>query len=585
MRKMNGILFALLCAVAVATASPVSTHGQLSVTNNQIVDGSGKPPQLRGMSFFWDNWGSSFYNQTAVTSLANDWKASVIRAAIYSQNVSEAQNMIDWAIAAGIYVIIDNHTYCAQNAASGAQSFFSSVSNYVKSKGNPPNVIYEIYNEPVYADCNVGDPSSVGTAAGGVTSWATIKSYAQPIISAIRANDPKNLIVVGTPFYSQQVAEAQANPITTSTNIAYSFHFYASESSHMALLPRLRYTWCKPFPIFVTEWGTSMANGSGNIDQTMNNTWMGLIESLKLSWVNWSFYNDGNTSSALSGGSGTSISTNLTTSGTFVKKMLTTFAAGGAVSGISSSSVDCTVSSSSSSSRTGGGDIALGAWQAENYATITSETVDSSTTAQGGAYIGNTSVGGTTTYSITNNSTAGVYKLWIHASSAVATGSLVVTIDTSKATIPIKSTGSLTTWVDMPTVIYVGTGSHTMTFKYNGTANTYGIDAYAFSVPDSTDSITYNLHKAVVSTLQSSRKAAPQVVWDASHENVILPEASGVQSAILMNSKGQVLQEWKVGDSGKQLSMDLGKRKGVGLFILVLKGDFGYSTVQIPSVH
>lgn len=58
------------------------------------------------------------------------------------------------------------------------------------------NVIYEICNEP-----NNG------------TSWKEIKSYARSVISTIRKNDKKAVIVVGTPTWSQDVDQAAADPI------------------------------------------------------------------------------------------------------------------------------------------------------------------------------------------------------------------------------------------------------------------------------------------------------------------------------------------------------------------------------------
>lgn len=64
-------------------------------------------------------------------------------------------------------------------------------------------------------------------AGSGDLGWSgTIKPYAQAVISAIRAIDPDNLIVVGTPTWSQDVDVAAADPIA-GTNIAYTLHFYA----------------------------------------------------------------------------------------------------------------------------------------------------------------------------------------------------------------------------------------------------------------------------------------------------------------------------------------------------------------------
>ena len=86
-------------------------------------------------------------------------------------------------------------------------------------------------------------------------SWSnTIKPYAEKVITAIRKFDPDNLIVVGTPTWSQRVDLAAADPITISNNIAYTLHFYTVY--HKKELRNLATAALnKGLPIFVTEWG------------------------------------------------------------------------------------------------------------------------------------------------------------------------------------------------------------------------------------------------------------------------------------------------------------------------------------------
>jgi endoglucanase len=50
-----------------------------------------------------------------------------------------------------------------------------------KKYGKNPHIIYEIFNEPLQV------------------SWASIKDYHQAVVNAIRANDKKNIIILGTP--------------------------------------------------------------------------------------------------------------------------------------------------------------------------------------------------------------------------------------------------------------------------------------------------------------------------------------------------------------------------------------------------
>jgi len=73
-----------------------------------------------------------------------------------------------------------------------------------------PNIIYEIYNEPEQV------------------SWANvIKPYSEAVINEIRSIDADNIIIVGTPTWSQDVDIAAANPLNFET-IAYALHFYAA---------------------------------------------------------------------------------------------------------------------------------------------------------------------------------------------------------------------------------------------------------------------------------------------------------------------------------------------------------------------
>jgi endoglucanase len=331
---------------------PPTTGSKLYVEGRQLML-DGQPKVLRGMSMYWYNgpWaqgqpGNNYYTSGTIQKLAdpNDWGSNVVRAAIgcvYEKPdaaLTMAKNMMDWTNNSGIYVIIDNHTHYAHRpaAATAANNFFREVSAYVKQKGYT-HVIYEIYNEPVCDDDTylTRPTETTGCAASARASWETIKTYSQTVINTIRSNDPDGVILIGTPFFSSEIQQARSNPITGQKNLMYTLHYYTG--THMNYQQRFKDAYCGNFPIFITEWGTPNADGSGAINEANNNSWMSLVEGAKVSWANWSLLQAGTgtseSSGALANSDGT-VSGATSQSGTIVKRWIKELNAGRSVSGI-----------------------------------------------------------------------------------------------------------------------------------------------------------------------------------------------------------------------------------------------------------
>ncbi len=297
------------------SGTPVEVYGQLGIEGGQLVDESKVQVQLRGMSLFWSQWMSKYWNQQVIDWLAIDWESSIVRASMgvdanggFLSNQEEkvkVETVVDAAIDKGIYVIIDWHSHHAEDYPQEAVSFFSEMA---KKYGQYPNVIYEVYNEPLDV------------------SWSqTIKPYAEEVIQTIRAKDPDNLILVGTPNWSQDVDDVIGNTIQ-GTNIAYVFHFYASDSWHyQSLFTKANSAIEAGIPLFVTEWGVSEANGGGDFNRTWTQEWIQFMDKNKLSWCNWAIADKEETSAALKPSAninGNWGSSELSESGSYIRNVL-----------------------------------------------------------------------------------------------------------------------------------------------------------------------------------------------------------------------------------------------------------------------
>jgi len=147
---------------------------------------------------------------------------------------AQVNQIVQNAIDLGVYVIIDWHEENADSHQQEAVAFFTEMA---QTWGSYPNVIYEPFNEPTMQD------------------WSTVlKPYHQAVVDAIRAVDPDNLIVLGTPTWSQDVDVAAADPVpaaiccTRCTSTHAPTAATARQSQHGLSLGAA---------LFVTEWGAT----------------------------------------------------------------------------------------------------------------------------------------------------------------------------------------------------------------------------------------------------------------------------------------------------------------------------------------
>lgn len=264
-----------------------SAQSRLQVVGSQLCDKSGSPVMLRGISLGWHNLWPRFYNKGAVKWLAKEWHADVIRAAVGASSVDDnylenpefalqcVTPVIEAAIKNKVYVIIDWHSHEMHTAQ--AKSFFSQMA---KKYGKHPNIIYELYNEPVN------------------DSWQDLKQYATEIITEIRRYDPDNLILMGCPHWDQDIDLVAASPLEGVSNVMYTVHFYAATHKDY-LRDKMRKAVEGGLPVFVSECAGMEASGDGPLDANEWQKWVDTMEQLRISYVCWSLSDKNETCSML----------------------------------------------------------------------------------------------------------------------------------------------------------------------------------------------------------------------------------------------------------------------------------------------
>ena len=303
--KAMWIAGAVLLAIIVAEAAYVLSTGlektatvadedavelsvePLHVEGTTLLDSKGQPVVMRGISIGWHNLWPRFYNSQAVVNLHDAWGCKLFRAAIGADDLGEMLNgtnhhpgyisdpqgaleklfaVVDGAIASGSYVIVDWHSHVLHLAE--ATEFFTAVANRYKGV---PNVIYELFNEPV------GD------------SWEDLKAYAESLIATITSIDTSHpLILMGCPRWDQAIELPAADPITSYDNVMYTMHFYAGTHKQW-LRDATDAAMAAGLPVFISECAAMTASGDGPLDMESWKEWSDWAADRGLNIVLWSF--------------------------------------------------------------------------------------------------------------------------------------------------------------------------------------------------------------------------------------------------------------------------------------------------------
>jgi endoglucanase len=301
------IVLSQSCYKENAMATPVEQYGQLSVKGNNIVDSTGQPIALKGMSSHGLQWFGKLVTKDALIDQRDNWGAKIFRAAMYTvqggyvehpEVKEKVKEIVDWAIELGIYVIVDWHILYDNNPQTHQKESIAFFKEISAKYAGIPNIIYEICNEP----------------NGGISWGGNIKPYAIEVTKAIRANDKTNLILVGSGAWSQNIHDAANDPLQF-PNIAYTLHFYAGTHTGW-LRDRIDYARSKGIAIYVSEWGTTNSSGNGALFINESNVWLKFLADRSIGWTNWSFSNASETSAALTW------NYQLTNSGRYVKQKI-----------------------------------------------------------------------------------------------------------------------------------------------------------------------------------------------------------------------------------------------------------------------
>lgn len=261
----------------------VSYNGWLNVDGTNIKNEKGEIIQLVGVSSHAIQWYGAIINKENIKILKEDWGINALRLAIYTQVDGELvyeeslneriMQIIDFAIAEDIYVILDWHVLEEKNPNKykyEAKKFFDTFS---KKYANTPNLIYEICNEP----------------NGGTVEWNNdVKPYAEDVIETIRANSEKSLIIVGTPNWCKDFSQVKDNRLEDK-NVVYAYHLYSgAEETKISDLEALIQ---EGIPVFVSEWGITDNTGTGEIYIENANKWVEALNKNNIGWIMWSFSN------------------------------------------------------------------------------------------------------------------------------------------------------------------------------------------------------------------------------------------------------------------------------------------------------
>jgi endoglucanase len=432
-----------LCSSAMAEVQPLSVQG------NKVLVG-GKSVALEGISMFWSNTdfgAEKWYTADTVKRLKTNYNANLVRAAIghglhggidsdWNGNMARLDAVVQAAIDNDMYVIVDYHSHIAHTNKESAKTFFGAVA---RKWGGYPNVIYEIYNEP---SCWTND--KCGEVNPFYTWDGDVRPYAQNISDFIRTIDPDNLIVIGTPKWSQDVDVASRNKVNGS-NLAYTIHFYAN-GHRQWLRDKAQIALNNGAALFATEWAASEPSGDGPLDKNEANKWMEFLRANKISHAGWSYHDKPESSSFLNADG------SLKESGHYIKAVLA------GRENLSTEGDNCATAAAAAINST---------IQAESYCAMSGIQTETTGDTGGGKNVGWIDFNDWMNYKV-NVPRTGMYKVSYRVASKVESGYLQLETaggTPSYGTLQFPATGDWQNWTTVSHLVNLPAGEQTLAIK------------------------------------------------------------------------------------------------------------------------
>ena len=215
-----------------------------------------------------------------VSDEAQGWHARVVRLTVYPERwrpdperyfTQHLVPAVEHATRRGLYVIVDWHEI--GDAAPADQETRQFWARAAPAFAGYSNVLYEVFNEAEDLDD---------------TSWSRWKSTAQPWVDQIRHDAPSTIILIGAPFWTQELGGAVTDPFV-GDNLAYVGHIYPGIDPSVWSAGGVFSQVAAVRPMMITEWGyRASAPAPVTGDQaSFGDALKAYLESQRLGWTAW----------------------------------------------------------------------------------------------------------------------------------------------------------------------------------------------------------------------------------------------------------------------------------------------------------